>query len=73
MEYTYPTKAADFVDGGDGYDLEYLFTKINQGITCTYDDIIFMPGKWWIDWSYAVMFACDRLLRPQPLKSLSPD
>ena len=46
MEYTYPTKVAEFVAGGDGYDLEYLFTKVFEGTTCTYDDIIFMPGKW---------------------------
>ena len=44
MEYTMPTKAADFVEGGDGYDLETLFSKVNQGVSCTYDDLIFMPG-----------------------------
>ena len=41
-----PTKAADFVeDGGDGYDLNHIFTEVFNGTTCTYDDIIFMPGK----------------------------
>ena len=40
-----PTAAADFVeDGGDGYDLNHIFTKVFNGTTCTYDDIIFMPG-----------------------------
>ena len=53
MEYTMPTKAADFVEGGDGYDLETLFSKVNQGVTCTYDDLIFMPGME-SDWSVCV-------------------
>ena len=44
MEYTMPTKVADFVEGGDGYDLETIFSKVMQGTTCTYDDLIFMPG-----------------------------
>lgn len=44
MEYTFPTKVADFTEGGDGYDLEYIFSKAFEGTTCTYDDIIFMPG-----------------------------
>ena len=68
MEYTMPTKAADFVDGGDGYDLETLFPKVNQGVTCTYDDLIFMPGME-SDWSVCVrMTFCDRLLRRKLLK-----
>ena len=45
MAYTYPNKAADFEEGGDGYDLETLFTGVNRGVTCTYDDLIFMPGR----------------------------
>ena len=44
MEYTMPEKAAEPVVGGDGYDLEYIFTKKLEGTTCTYDDLIFMPG-----------------------------
>jgi inosine-5'-monophosphate dehydrogenase len=68
MEYTMPTKAADFVEGGDGYDLETLFSKVNQGVTCTYDDLIFMPGME-SDWSVCVrMTFCDRLLRRKLLK-----
>lgn len=68
MEYTIPTKAADFVEGGDGYDLETLFSKVNQGVTCTYDDLIFMPGME-SDWSVCVrMTFCDRLLRRKLLK-----
>ena len=63
-----PTKAADFVEGGDGYDLETLFSKVNQGVTCTYDDLIFMPGMG-SDWSVCVrMTFCDRLLRRKLLK-----
>ena len=63
-----PTKAADFVEGGDGYDLETLFSKVNQGVTCTYDDLIFMPGME-SDWSVCVrMKFCDRLLRRKLLK-----
>ena len=45
MAYAYPDKAADFEEGGDGYDLETLFSVVNRGVTCTYDDLIFMPGK----------------------------
>jgi hypothetical protein len=45
MEYKFPERAADAVEGGDGYDLEYLFSKKLGGTTCTYDDLIFMPGK----------------------------
>lgn len=68
MEYTMPTKAADFVEGGDGYDLETLFSKVNQGVTCTYDDLIFMPGME-SDWSVCVrMTFCDRLLKRKLLK-----
>mgnify|MGYP006934220021 FL=1 len=68
MEYTMPTKAADFVEGGDGYDLETLFSKVNQGVTCTYDDLIFMPGME-SDWSVCMrMTFCDRLLRRKLLK-----
>jgi len=44
MEYTLPTKIADYAVGGDGYDLDYIFSKVFDGTTCTYDDIIFMPG-----------------------------
>ena len=44
MEYTIPDKAAEPVNGGDGYDLEYVFNKKLEGTTCTYDDLIFMPG-----------------------------
>lgn len=63
-----PTKAADFVEGGDGYDLETLFSKVNQGVTCTYDDLIFMPGME-SDWCVCVrMTFCDRLLRRKLLK-----
>lgn len=47
MDYTLPTKAADFIEGGDGYDLEHIFTKVLDGTTCTYDDLIFLPGKWY--------------------------
>lgn len=44
MEYTMPEKAAEPVNGGDGYDLEFVFNKKLEGTTCTYDDLIFMPG-----------------------------
>jgi len=44
MEYTLPTEVADYAVGGDGYDLDYIFSKVFDGTTCTYDDIIFMPG-----------------------------
>ena len=68
MEYTMPTKAADFVEGGDGYDLETIFTQVNKGTTCTYDDLIFMPGTECC-WSVcARMTFCDRLLRRKLLK-----
>lgn len=46
MAYTLPTEAAAFVERGDGYDLDHVFTKVFDGTTCTYDDLIFMPGKW---------------------------
>ena len=39
-----PTEVADYAVGGDGYDLDYIFSKVFEGTTCTYDDIIFMPG-----------------------------
>ena len=39
-----PTEVADYAVGGDGYDLDYIFSKVFDGTTCTYDDIIFMPG-----------------------------
>lgn len=39
-----PEKAAEPVNGGDGYDLEFVFNKKLEGTTCTYDDLIFMPG-----------------------------
>ena len=46
MAYNLPNKVADFEEGGDGYDLEKIFTEVNRGTTCTYDDLIFLPGKW---------------------------
>ena len=65
MEYTLPTKAADFVEGGDGYDLEHVFTKVFDGTTCTYDDIIFMPGRW--NSACCARMFYDRLHRREPL------
>ena len=62
MSYSYPTKAADFEEGGDGYDLNTLFTVVNRGVTCTYDDLIFMPGMFlmfFIGWlSFLVVRGC---------------
>ena len=71
MDYTLPTKAAECVDGGDGYDLEYIFTKVFNGTTCTYDDLIFLPGMWC---SFVFLFLChdviyDRLQRRKPMMS----
>ena len=45
MAYELPKEVAEFEAGGDGYDLNDLFTNIVRGTTLTYDDIIFMPGK----------------------------
>ena len=45
MAYELPKEVAEFEAGGDGYDLNDLFTSMVRGTTLTYDDIIFMPGK----------------------------
>ncbi|KAK8814135.1 hypothetical protein WA158_007997 [Blastocystis sp. Blastoise] len=42
--YTFPTKAAEPVDAYDGYPLDVIFNDIHKGTTCTYDDMIFLPG-----------------------------
>ena len=50
MAYSYPAKAAEFEEGGDGYTFETIFKDVFRGTTCTYDDLIFMPGMFFCQW-----------------------
>ena len=70
MAYELPKEVAEFEAGGDGYDLNDLFTNIVRGTTLTYDDIIFMPGKlFFLIWCDDV-FIHDRLQKRKFMMSL---